>query len=650
MSKKRSSNSSKKLKGIQTLTPAEQEAADIMKALKESKKMSKRQPRTGGSNEGTGNILGVPDESTWEADVVSEYFNRDDNTGDDNEETKPDPKPPTSALQQSRLVPQPPSPTPNVPPTKNDWDSLFCPMFDEYFNPSPSVVQPVLVAVVQEPVVSTGTPSSTRIDQDTPSTSTSQTTQEEQSHVIPTSVEEDDHGIEVAHMDNDLISAGRYLLQTLGQEKLEFLMKKVGMQSMSLETMKKLADETEELWWSVCYKEMDQDSAHMVAASKLPMLNPENGNEPPITKVVEGVETIIAPTTVEEKAQRRLELKARSTLLMGIPNEHQLKFNSIKDAKSLLQAVEKNSTNGAANTTHSATTASTQATVVNSTTIDNLSDAVICAFFSSQSNSPKLDNEDLQQIHPDDLEEMDLRWHMAMLTMRARRFLRNTRRKFTVNGNETTRENTRRVVPVETTTSNALVSCDGFGYDWIDPAKEGPTNFALMDYSSTSSNSKVSTDSNYSSSCLKNVKILNEQNEQLLKDLRTSKLNAIAYKTRNFIPPKPDFSFSGLVEFTCEPIVIKPIVEKSEAKASEAKPKAVRKNNGVSNYKVIGLPPTPEGGSQIVRRKCVSKTKRKKTFKPSIAKIEFVKPKQQEKTARKTINHVEQNRQKHSYS
>ncbi|GJY03115.1 hypothetical protein Tco_0361267 [Tanacetum coccineum] len=67
----------------------------------------------------------------------------------------------------------------------------------------------------------------------------------------------------------------------------------------------------------------------------------KNGNAPPITKVVEGVETTIAPTTVEEKAQRRLELKARSTLLIGIPNEHQLKFNSIKDAKSLLQAVKK---------------------------------------------------------------------------------------------------------------------------------------------------------------------------------------------------------------------------------------------------------------------------------------------------------------------
>ncbi|GKA30443.1 ribonuclease H-like domain-containing protein [Tanacetum coccineum] len=355
---------------------------------------------------------------------------------------------------------------------------------------------------------------------------------------------------------------------------------------------------------------MDQDSIHMVAASKVPMLKPGNGNVPPVTKLVEGVKTTIAPATVKEKAQRRLELKARSTLLMGIPNEHKLKFNSIKDAKSLLQAVEMssevldqtfdrlqklisqleihgesisqedpeidtlslddlynnlkiyepevkgtsssstntqnvafvssnstNSTNGAVNTAHGATTASTQATAVNSTTIDNLSDAVICAFFASQPNSPQLDNEDLQQIHPDDLEEIDLRWQMAMLTMRARRFLKNTRRKLTVNGTETigfdkskvecynchkkghfarecraprnqenkNRESTRKSVPVETLLSNALISCDGLGdYDWSDQAEEGPTNFALMAYSSTSSNSEVSTDSNYSSSCLEN--------------------------------------------------------------------------------------------------------------------------------------------------
>ncbi|GJZ56973.1 hypothetical protein Tco_0612467 [Tanacetum coccineum] len=115
------------------------------------------------------------------------------------------------------------------------------------------------------------------------------------------------------------------------------------------------------LKWNPIREDMDSDSAHIKAASKVPMLKPgeyelwrmrmeqyiqmidyslweviKNGNAPLITKVVEGVETTIAPITTEEKAQRRLELKAISTLLMGIPNEHQLKINPIKDAKSLL--------------------------------------------------------------------------------------------------------------------------------------------------------------------------------------------------------------------------------------------------------------------------------------------------------------------------
>ncbi|GKF34324.1 hypothetical protein Tco_0107524, partial [Tanacetum coccineum] len=61
----------------------------------------------------------------------------------------------------------------------------------------------------------------------------------------------------------------------------------------------------------------------------------ENGNAPIVTKIVDGKETIILPTSVEKKAQRRAELKARSTLLMALPNEHKLKFNSYKDAKTL---------------------------------------------------------------------------------------------------------------------------------------------------------------------------------------------------------------------------------------------------------------------------------------------------------------------------
>ncbi|GKC11973.1 putative ribonuclease H-like domain-containing protein [Tanacetum coccineum] len=156
------------------------------------------------------------------------------------------------------------------------------------------------------------------------------------------------------------------------------------------------------------------------------------------------------------------------------------------------------STNEAVNTAHGVSTASTQVNAANSTNIDNLSDAVICAFFASQPNSPQLVHEDLQQIHPDDMEEMDLRWQMAMLTMRERRFLKNTGRKLTVNGNETigfdkskvecynchkrghftrecrtprnqdnkNKESSRRSVPMEISTSTALVSCDGLGgYD-----------------------------------------------------------------------------------------------------------------------------------------------------------------------------------------
>nr|GEW98309.1 hypothetical protein [Tanacetum cinerariifolium] len=55
----------------------------------------------------------------------------------------------------------------------------------------------------------------------------------------------------------------------------------------------------------------------------------------------------------------------------------------------------------------------------------------------NQPNNPQLVHEDLQQIHPDDTKEMNLRWQMAMLTMRARRFLKNAGRKLNVNGNET---------------------------------------------------------------------------------------------------------------------------------------------------------------------------------------------------------------------
>ncbi|GJV60965.1 hypothetical protein Tco_1467065 [Tanacetum coccineum] len=96
-----------------------------------------------------------------------------------------------------------PSPTPTVPPTKIDRDLLFQAMFDEYFKAPPNVDHPVPDIPTLVPAASTSSPSSTTVDQDAPSTSTSQTTSEQQSSVIPKGVEDDFYDIEVAHMDND---------------------------------------------------------------------------------------------------------------------------------------------------------------------------------------------------------------------------------------------------------------------------------------------------------------------------------------------------------------------------------------------------------------------------------------------------------------
>ncbi|GJS74667.1 ribonuclease H-like domain-containing protein [Tanacetum coccineum] len=103
----------------------------------------------------------------------------------------------------------------------------------------------------------------------------------------------------------------------------------------------------------------------------------------------------------------------------------------------------------------------------------------------------------------------------------------------TTHGVSTTnsKDTSRRTVSVEKTTSNALVSqCDGFGYDWSDQAEEGPTNFALMAYTSSSSSSSDSEVSTCSKACLKSYETLKEHYDNLTKDFNKSQLNVGAYK------------------------------------------------------------------------------------------------------------------------
>ncbi|GJX39105.1 ribonuclease H-like domain-containing protein [Tanacetum coccineum] len=327
------------------------------------------------------------------------------------------------------------------------------------------------------------------------------------------------------------------------------------------------------------------------------------------------------------------------------------------------------------------------------------------------------------------MEEMDLRWQIAMLTMRERMFLKNTKRKLIVNGNETigfdkskvecynchkrghfarecraprnqhnkNKESSRRSVPVETSTSTALVSYDGLGgYDWSDQAEEGP-NYALMAFSSSSPDSEVSNDSICLKSYFKTIEYLKSQNDQLSKDLKKSELMVLGYKTGeitireirknleiaqkekdgiqlnvdkfkhaskslnkliecqivdnckkglgyesynavqppyigNFMPPTPDLSFTSLDEFVNEPVV-----EKCKAMSSEEEPKVVRKNDDALIIEEWVSDNDDEDVSQ-------SKIE-KKIVRPSIVKKKFVKSKQQEKTARKTIKQVKYHRQ-----
>nr|GEW15331.1 hypothetical protein [Tanacetum cinerariifolium] len=175
--------------------------------------------------------------------------------------------------------------------------------------------------------------------------------------------------------------------------------------------------------------------------------------------------------------------------------------NNTSSTNGAANTAQADNTAQAVNTAHEVSTVDTQVNAAYFTNIDKLSDVVICSFFAGQPNSPQLIHEDLERIHPDDMEEINLRWQMAILTIRARMFLKKIGRKLSVNGNETIgfdksnvecynchkrgyfamecralrnqdnnhKESSKRSVPVETSTSTALVSCDGLGgYNWSD--------------------------------------------------------------------------------------------------------------------------------------------------------------------------------------
>ncbi|GJW42954.1 ribonuclease H-like domain-containing protein [Tanacetum coccineum] len=383
-----------------------------------------------------------------------------------------------------------------------------------------------------------------------------------------------------------------------------------------------------------------------------------NGDAPAIASASAGTEGPIPPKTAEQKLARKNELKAKSTLLLAIPDKHLLKFHGIKDAKTLWEAIKarfggnkeskkmqetilkQQYENFAASRSkgldktydrfqklisqleiHGEVISQEDANLKllrslpsawnnialimrNKADLDELSmddlynnlkvyEAEIKSQSSSSSNSQNVafvssentssTNEAVNTAHDvttassqrqtssstyaddidtDDLEEMDLKWQVAMLTMRVKRFLKKTGRNLNFNGKETVGfdktkvecynchrrghfarecraprnqgnrngDVSRRIVPIETP-ANALVVQDGIGgYDWSFQDEDGPTNFALMAYTSQSSSSSDSEVSTCSKACLKSYESLKEHFDKQKEQLKKSNLEIIGYQ------------------------------------------------------------------------------------------------------------------------
>ncbi|GJS38641.1 putative ribonuclease H-like domain-containing protein [Tanacetum coccineum] len=440
----------------------------------------------------------------------------------------------------------------------------------------------------------------------------------------------------------------------------------------------------------------------------------ENGNSfkpaAQTTTNADGTSTSLIPglVTTEEKVQKKNDVKARSMLLMALPNEHLMTFNQYKEAKTLFAAIQirfganeatkktqktflkKMYKNFSAPSTESLDSifnrlqkivsqlailgenisqedlnlkilrnlpsewnthvvvwrnkpnldtmsfddlynnfkvveqevkrtassssqnmafipASTQvSTASTQVSTSNLSDAIVYAFFASQPNGSQLVYEDLEQIHKDNLEEMDLKWQLALLSMRTRRveyfnchkmghFARECKGPRNQDSRNKNQDSSRRTINVEETSSKPMVAIDGAGFNWSYMADdEVPTNIALMAFSEF------------------------EITDKSRKGVGFVSYNVVPTPhTGLFSPPNLNLSYSSLEEF-----------QKPEFEGYGPKPsKSISED--ISNE-------VRESFDAPLVEELVSDDKlEKETVFSTVAKIEFVRPKQQEKPVRK---------------
>nr|GEW59484.1 putative reverse transcriptase domain-containing protein [Tanacetum cinerariifolium] len=276
-----------------------------------------------------------------------------------------------------------------------------------------------------------------------------------------------------------------------------------------------------------------------------------------------GVVQHVAPTTTKQRLARKNELKARGTLLMALPDKHQLKFNIHKDDKTLMKAIEKrfggnketkkrthtliwrNKTDleeqslddlfnnlkiyeAKVKSSSSASTSTQNIAFVSSQNTDSTNEpvSVVASVSAASIKIPvcALPN----QIDTDDLEEMDLKWQMAMLTVRASQFLQRTGRNLGANGPTSMEFNMSKV---------ECYNCHRKGhfarecsFDWSFHAENKPTNYALMAFTSSSSSSSDNEVVSCSKACIKANATLQPHYDKLTDDFRKSQFDVIFYK------------------------------------------------------------------------------------------------------------------------
>ncbi|GJT08937.1 putative ribonuclease H-like domain-containing protein [Tanacetum coccineum] len=319
--------------------------------------------------------------------------------------------------------------------------------------------------------------------------------------------------------------------------------------------------------------------------------------------------------TAEDMQKRKNDVKARTTLLLALPDEHQLRFSKYEIAKELWEAILKifggneatkktkknqlkqqygnfkdegsetleqtfnrlndldemglddlyshlkvyeleiqkktwsssqnmafisspsnNSGKGEVSTVIVQAASSHVTTTNPEVTTASFSHDIIYAYIATQSNGSQIRYEDITQINEDDMEEMDIKWNMALLSMRADRFWKRTGKKITIQGSDVAgfdksevecfnchkmghfarecraprsqdkgrRESYKKDPKVEEPGHKAMMAFDESGWDWsymaeeeedhalVAEEEEAPTEFALMaKYSSSSDNEKI---------------------------------------------------------------------------------------------------------------------------------------------------------------